>query len=100
MVSEISRGEKVTRIAHPGISPDGSYILFDAGQSPVYVCFRNPDGTWGDPIDLSQHGFPRTGGIASVSPDGKYIFFGMNRDIYWVSSQIVEELRPAAKGTH
>lgn len=93
------RSEKVTRIAHPGVAPDGSYILFDAGRPPVYVCFHNADGTWGDPIDLSQHGMPPAAGIASVSPDGKYIFFGMNADIYWVSSQIVEQLRPAVKGT-
>jgi Tol biopolymer transport system component len=34
----------------------------------------------------------------SISPDGKYIFFGSfrngNGDIYWVDAKIVDELRP------
>jgi hypothetical protein len=30
----------------------------------------------------------------SLSPDGKYIFFSRDGDIYWISSSIIEELRP------
>ena len=30
---------------------------------------------------------------ASVSPDGKYIFYTKNRDIYWVSTSILETLK-------
>ena len=33
-------------------------------------------------------------GIASISPDGKYLFFGRNGDIYWVRTKIIEELKP------
>ena len=37
---------------------------------------------------------------ATVSPDGKYIFLTRNitgnGDIYWVSSKIIEDLRPSA----
>jgi len=28
---------------------------------------------------------------ASVSPDGKYIFYTKNRDIYWVSTEILHK---------
>jgi Tol biopolymer transport system component len=31
---------------------------------------------------------------ATFSPDGKYLFFTRGDDIYWVSTQILEELRP------
>jgi Tol biopolymer transport system component len=30
----------------------------------------------------------------NLSPDGKYIFFSRNDDIYWVSAKIIEDLRP------
>ena len=34
----------------------------------------------------------------SISPDGKYIFFGSfrngNGDIYWVDAKIIDELKP------
>jgi hypothetical protein len=86
----------VTRLtAHPALAPDGSYVVFDVGGGPhLYVCFRNPDGTWGEAIDLAKHGLPPDGGIAKVSPDGKYLFYGAGGDIYWVSTKLIEDLRP------
>lgn len=83
---------------HPAIAPDGSYVVFDiGGGSHLFVCFRNPDGTWGEAIDLTRHGIPPEGGIASISPDGRYLFFGAGGDIYWVSTRLVEDLRPGAQ---
>jgi hypothetical protein len=29
-----------------------------------------------------------------VSPDGKYLFFALNEDIYWVDIKAIEKLRP------
>jgi hypothetical protein len=85
-------------VAHPCIAPDGSYILFDIGGGPhLFVSFIRQDGTWGEPIDLSQHGFDIKAGIASISPDGKYLFFGQEGVLYWVSTQVVEELRPKGR---
>jgi len=85
-------------IAHPAIAPDGSYIVFDVEGGPhLFVCFRNPDGTWSEAIDLSEHGLDRRAGIAKVSPDGKYLFFGLNGDIYWVSTALIEDLRTGRK---
>jgi hypothetical protein len=37
--------------------------------------------------------------IASITPDGKYLFFRRNGDIYWVSTKIIEKLRPVNKTT-
>ena len=88
-----SRGFR--NMAHPAISPDGSYMLFDCnGGSYLWVTFRNSDGTWTEAIDLSLHGIGKEFGIATVSRDGKYLFLSGNDDIYWVSAKTIEELKP------
>jgi Tol biopolymer transport system component len=81
--------------AHPCIAPDGSYLLFDVnGGQYLYVSFKNVDGTWGEAIDLTEHGFDRQAGGAYVSPDGKYLFFSLRGDIWWVDIKVIENLRP------
>ena len=81
--------------AHPCVAPDGSYLLFDVrGGSYLLVSFRNADGSWSDAIDLTQHGFNPLAGGAYVSPDGKYLFFALRDDIWWVDASVIEELRP------
>jgi hypothetical protein len=80
--------------AHPCIAPDGSYLLFDVDGSYLFVSFRKADGTWGDAMDLTKHGFDPLAGGAYVSPDGKYLFFALKDDIWWVDSRVIEELRP------
>ncbi|OGL45119.1 MAG: hypothetical protein A2161_10650 [Candidatus Schekmanbacteria bacterium RBG_13_48_7] len=80
---------------HPCIAPDGSYILFDvAGGSHMFVSFKQEDGTWGRAIDLTDHGFDQQAGGATITPDGKYLFFHLNGDLWWVDIKIIEELRP------
>lgn len=84
--------------AHPCIAPDGSYILFDVGSgNHLFVSFRKADGTWGEPIDLTNHGFDPMAGGAYISPDGKYLFFSLNNDIWWVDIKVIENLRPSEK---
>jgi Tol biopolymer transport system component len=81
--------------AHPCIAPDGSYILFDVGSGNyLFVSFRKADGAWGEPIDLTNHGFDSMAGGAYISPDGKYLFFSLNKDIWWVDINVIENLRP------
>lgn len=94
--------------AHPCIAPDGSFIIFDEGDGDhIQISFRKKDGTWGRAIDLTQNSFEPLAGAPTISPDGKYLFFKQgcrglldiaysdtNRDIYWVSAKIIEELRP------
>jgi hypothetical protein len=86
---------------HPYIDPDEEYLLFDCyrkdgfgGEGDLYVSFRADDGKWSDAINLGAD----VNGLgvefcASVSPDGKYIFYTKNRDIYWVSTSILETLK-------
>jgi hypothetical protein len=91
---------------HSFIVPDESYILFDStrpggqgGEGDLYVCFRRPDGSWSEAVNLGDA--VNTNGITfcpSVSPDGQYIFYTANLDVYWVSAQILEPLRTKALG--
>jgi hypothetical protein len=84
--------------AHSYVSPDGSVILFDSSRpgefdhSEIHVSFRDTDGTWTDALSLGPqiNGSPSL--IPSLSPDGSYIFFSRDNDIWWVSSQIIHEL--------
>ena len=82
--------------AHPCIALDGSYILFDVGSgNHLFVSFKNADGTWGEPIDLTRHGFDPQAGGAYISPDGEYLFFSLDQDIWWLDIEVIENLRPA-----
>ena len=58
----------------------------------------NKDGKWSEPVMLGPEiNATQTEFGASVSPDGKYLFFHRrvegNGDIYWVSSEFMNELR-------
>ncbi|WP_298516646.1 hypothetical protein [uncultured Kordia sp.] len=82
------------------IDPKEKYIIFCAnrpeglGRGDLYISFKNADGTWtksknmGDKINTKGHEL-----CPFVSADGKYFFYTSNQDIYWVSTEIIEELR-------
>ncbi|MFC1724440.1 MBL fold metallo-hydrolase [candidate division KSB1 bacterium] len=86
---------------HPCIAPDESFIIFDSrrpggqGVGDFYVCFRKEDGTWSKAINLGDRiNTPGGNMCASLSPDGKYIFYHTRKDIYWVDAKIIENLKP------
>jgi Tol biopolymer transport system component len=85
--------ENIASGVHPSIAPDGSYLVFDNGDGNLRVRFLLDDGKWSDAKDLATQGIPSTAAIASITPDGKYLFFVDNQDIYWVSTQVIENLR-------
>jgi hypothetical protein len=93
----------------PYIAPDESYLIFCSRRitpkddyGDLYICFRQPDGSWTDRISLGEpinskelERFP------AVSPDGKYLFFtrdtpGYDEDVYWVSAGIIGKLKAKA----
>jgi len=93
------------RGGHAFPAPDGSYILVDsasldeAGQRDIFVAFRRGDGTWGEPLALgSEVNTEHSETCPSLSPDGKLLFFsrydepGKISNIYWVSSEVVEDV--------
>jgi hypothetical protein len=90
---------------HSFVAPDESYVLFDSyfrpggqgGEGDLWVSFRKPGGSWSEALNLGDAvNTPATNFCPAVSPDGKYIFFSTNRDIYWVSAQVLEGLRAKA----
>jgi len=98
-----------TQLNHPFIAPDESYLIWDAkkeggyGNSDIYISFKQQDGSWGEAINLGDKiNTEAWEAAASVTPDGKYLFFNRNMgtdnyenvDIFWVDAQIIETLRP------
>jgi Tol biopolymer transport system component len=56
------------------------------------------NGSWGDAINIGKKlNIEAENIVASISPDGKYLFFnsmnGNTWDIYWVDADIIEELK-------
>jgi hypothetical protein len=73
-------------------------------QMNLFVSFKNKNGDWTKAQNLTTKiGLPVQTPIIMMSaakdtPDGKYLFFcyfnGKGHMAYWVSAQIIEELRP------
>ncbi len=74
-------------IGGPYISPDGDYLLYYRGKP--FISFRNSDGNWTEGVDISG----KMGRTLNYSFSGDYIFTGFP-GLGWVSSKIIEELRP------
>jgi hypothetical protein len=86
--------------SHPCIAPDESFIIFDSytinppgGHAQLFICFREKDGSWGKAVNISELLETEGNIAASLSPDGKYLFFEAESDIYWVSTRIFEQLK-------
>ena len=86
---------------HPCIAPDETYIIFDSereggvGRADLWISFRNPDATWGRAINLGDKiNKPGNESIPHLTADGKYLFYTSNRDIYWVSTEFIDALKP------
>ena len=97
-----------TFLSHPFIAPDESYLLFDAkredgfGDSDIYISFKQKDGTWGNAINLGDKiNTNAWEASASITPDGKYLFFSRNVgsddfenvDVFWVDAKIIFDLK-------
>ena len=89
--------------AHPFIAPDESYIIFDStraggkGRSDLYICYKDEKDHWSKAINSEILNTDDSDWCATVSPDGKYLFYTRNNtgngDIYWVDAKIIDELK-------
>ncbi len=91
--------------AHPFIAPDESYLIWDEqgengnGGADLFISFRQQDGSWGAAINFGDTiNTSANEGGATVTPDGKYLFFNRfisneNAGMFWVDAQIIETLR-------
>ena len=100
-------------VAHPGVAPDGSYVIVDSYYlendrivGSLYISFRRADGSWTKAVSMKDALGTTDADVyasARVTPDGKYIFFERyeretdKADLYWVSSKVIESLRPVEK---
>lgn len=83
----------------PFIAPDESFLLFSSSRPSreekdlkLYVSFRNKQGTWDIPINLSAKlALKSSARFPFLSPDGKYLFFLSEGKIYWVGSDIIRK---------
>jgi len=100
------------------VAPDESFMILSGwladeivpGRWDLYVSFRDPEGNWGEPINLGEDVNAEITYCPMVSPDGKYLFFSRMRsdppdggwpnvvegDVYWVDMEVVHRLRPEA----
>jgi ankyrin repeat protein len=90
----------------PFIAPDESYLIFTSmrpggfGGADLYTSFRRKDGSWTEAENLgSRINTPGAERFPSVTRDGKYFFFGSDRngnrgDIYWMKAGFLNGLRP------
>ena len=86
--------------AHGFIAPDAGYIIFDSqmrkdgkGQADLYISYRNQDGSWAEPRNIDALNTPGTEMCACVSPDGRFLFFSREGDIYWVDAAVIRQYR-------
>ena len=84
---------------HPFVAPDESYVVFnDTWQDHrgygIFISYQLSDGHWTDPVNLCEVlQMARGGSEPMVSPDGRFLFFYANHDIYWVDAGVIEEIR-------
>jgi dipeptidyl aminopeptidase/acylaminoacyl peptidase len=83
------------------ISPDNRTLIAHSdkpggyGGWDLYVSFKDKEGNWTDLLTMGRvinTELPEAN--ATFSSDGKYMFFSRGDDIYWVSTKIIEELKP------
>lgn len=99
------------------VSPDENYLIVgsnrdsdDPDSFDLFISYRDNNGNWTEPKNMgpSINSSETESGVV-LSPDGKYLFYHSGRflpnsenigygngfaDIWWVSSKIVEELKP------
>jgi hypothetical protein len=83
------------------ISPDNKTLVLHSDKSggfggwDLYCSFKDIEGNWmklmnmGNVINTEK---PETN--ATFSYDGNYLFFSRGDDIYWVSTKILDDIRP------
>lgn len=85
----------------PFVAPDESYMIVSCwgkpdslGRSDLYISFRNEDGKWSTLVNMGPTiNSSTTDYCPMVTPDGKYLFYTRNDDIYWVSLDVIWQFR-------
>lgn len=92
------------------VAPDEAYLIVASsrpggfGQSDLHVSFRQPDGSWGELVNLGETiNSDQTDYCPMVTPDGKYLFYSRRwgatwaettaGDVLWVDARVLEQFR-------
>ena len=81
------------------IAPDGSWLIVSTsrdpqrGQADLFLSYAGPNGTWSPLLRLeSGVSSPERGeNCQMLSPDGRYLFFTRNGDIYWIDASVIRK---------
>lgn len=87
--------------AGPCVAPDEKYIIFHSNRTSEYsagnhlfISFRKADGSWSKAKSVSKKINAYQSMSASLSPDGKYLFFysrrGAENPLFWVDIKIIQ----------
>lgn len=111
--SKINRVELGMQYHHAFIAPSRDYLIVvgkhetaSRNDNDLYVTFKEPDGSWANPINLGPEINTSVNEKSpSVTHDGKYLFFSRDQaneengraNIYWISTQIIHKLKPNNK---
>ena len=92
--------------AFPYIEPDEDYLIFASnrpggfgGQFDNYICFKNPDGTWTDAMNMGHEINAEGAWFATVTIDKQFLFFNswkaadQGYNPYWISAAVIDSLR-------
>ena len=86
------------------VAPDERYLIYCAerpdgqGQGDLWISFQDGQGAWlpaknmGSVINTPGYEF-----CPFVSADGRYLFFSRDGDIYWLSAQVIQDLKQSGK---
>ncbi len=94
---------------HGFIAPSGDYLLVNTqikdknrNDHDLFVVFKEKDNSWSKPIDLgSSINTKHSETVGRITPDGRFLFFGRYNEpgklsnVYWVSTQVISQLKEA-----
>jgi len=82
------------------ISPDESYIIYSTarrggiGRRDLNISFKDENDHWANSINMGEPINTKANELCPfVTKDGKYLFYTSNQDIYWVSAEVINELK-------
>ncbi len=84
----------------PYVSPTETYLIMKSirpegyGQNDLYIAYKKSDGTWTNPKNLGNIiNTPGDETSGDITPDGLYMTYGRNNDLYWVSTGFIDSLK-------
>ncbi|MEM6361723.1 MAG: ankyrin repeat domain-containing protein [Bacteroidota bacterium] len=86
------------------VAPDESYIIFCStredgfGRGDLYISFKGSHNKWSKAVNMGKEiNTQHYEYCPFVTKDGKYLFYTSNQDIYWVSTEIINEIRAKSR---